>query len=280
MREADDAVGDPDQRLVDARPQRPVLRPARAARRRRSSSGARRAAGRRSTGRARTTFASRAISRLYGSMFDDPTVAQWSSITATFACRNDWWYSWIVDARTTAAGRTTPASRSAAADTRRAPAAAASPPRRAAPPRSARGGSGCPGKKYELAIRISRFAVRIAARYACSMSRRWRRLSRITNFAVCAPARCARRGAGNNGTSLCWNCTSSLIAQTRCIVRTIGTSSGPSMRSAKSTRGGFCPGVFTSSMMLMPPTKAILPSTWQSLRCSRRNRLRAELPWR
>ena len=48
-----------------------------------------------------------------------------------------------------------------------------------------------PGKKYELAIRISRFAVRIAARYACSMSRRWRRLSRITNFAVCAPSRCA-----------------------------------------------------------------------------------------
>ena len=44
------------------------------------------------------------------------------------------------------------------------------------------------------------------------------------------------------------------------------------MRSAKSTRGGFCPGVFTSSMMLMPPTKAILPSTWQSLRCSRRIR--------
>ena len=54
------------------------------------------------------------------------------------------------------------------------------------------------------------------------MSRRWRRLSRITNFAVCAPARCARRGAGNSGTSLRWNCTSSLIAQTRCIVRTIG----------------------------------------------------------
>ena len=29
-------------------------------------------------------------------MFDEPTVAQWSSTTATFACRNDWWYSWIV----------------------------------------------------------------------------------------------------------------------------------------------------------------------------------------
>jgi hypothetical protein len=25
-------------------------------------------------------------------------------------------------------------------------------------------------------------------------------------------------------------------------------------------------------MMLMPPTKAILPSTWQSLRCRRRSR--------
>ena len=28
-------------------------------------------------------------------MFDEPTVAQRSSITATFACRNERWYSWI-----------------------------------------------------------------------------------------------------------------------------------------------------------------------------------------
>jgi hypothetical protein len=42
-----------------------------------------------------TTFASRAISSEYGSMFDDPTVAQPSSMTATFACRNDREYSWI-----------------------------------------------------------------------------------------------------------------------------------------------------------------------------------------
>ena len=47
-----------------------------------------------------------------------------------------------------------------------------------------------PGKKYELAIRISRFAVRIAARYACSMSRRWRRLSPDHEF------RRLRPGAG------------------------------------------------------------------------------------
>ena len=104
------------------------------------------------------------------------------------------------------------------------------------------------------------------------MSCRCRRLSRITNFAVCAPTRDARRGDGNSGTSLRRNWTSSLTAQTRCIVRTIGASTGPSTRTAKSTRGGFCPGVFMSSMMLMPPTKATRPSTWQSLRCSRRSR--------
>ena len=112
------------------------------------------------------------------------------------------------------------------------------------------------------------------------MSRRWRRLSRIRNFAVCAPARCARRGDGNSGTSLRWNCTSSLIAQTRCIVRTIGTSSGPSMRSAKSTRGGFCPGVFTSSMMLIPPTNAMRPSMWRELAVQSAQPMRAKLPRR
>ena len=29
-------------------------------------------------------------------MFDEPTVAHLPSITATFACRNERWYSWIV----------------------------------------------------------------------------------------------------------------------------------------------------------------------------------------
>ena len=32
-------------------------------------------------------------------MFDEPTVAQRSSITATFACRNERWYSCDLDAR-------------------------------------------------------------------------------------------------------------------------------------------------------------------------------------
>ena len=53
------------------------------------------------------------------------------------------------------------------------------------------------------------------------MSRRWRRLSRSTNLAVCAPACGTSGGSGNSGTSLAWNWTSSLIAHTRCIVRTI-----------------------------------------------------------
>ncbi len=35
------------------------------------------------------------MSSEYGSMFDEPTVAQRSSTTATFACRNERWYSSI-----------------------------------------------------------------------------------------------------------------------------------------------------------------------------------------
>jgi hypothetical protein len=48
--------------------------------------------------------------------------------------------------------------------------------------------------------------------------------------------------------------------------------SGPRTRTAKSTRGGRWPGVFMSSIRLMPPTNATRVSTWQSFRCSRRSR--------
>ncbi len=40
-----------------------------------------------------TTLASRASSRLNGSMLEEPTVAQWQSMTATFACIKLSWYS-------------------------------------------------------------------------------------------------------------------------------------------------------------------------------------------
>ncbi len=119
---------------------------------------------------------------------------------------------------------------------------------------------------------ISCLATRIADRYARSMSRRWRRLSRMTKRAIWLPACPARPSSGNSGTSVLWNWTSSLIAHTRCIVCTIGASSGPSTRTAKSIRGGLCRGVFMSSMMLIPPTNATPASTWHSLRCSRRSR--------
>ena len=52
------------------------------------------------------------------------------------------------------------------------------------------------------------------------------------------------------------------------------------MRTAKSTRGGFCPGVFTSSMMLMPPTKRDAAVDVAELAVQPPQPVRAELPGR
>ena len=163
-RDADDAVGGPDERLVE----RAAAAPSAAGATRRAPSSIIRASSPRSwsakSGSRTTTFASRAISRLYGSMFDEPTVAQRSSIDRHLRVQERLVVLLDRRCRRRAAARTARASRSAAAGTRRAPAAAASPrtPRCAAAISARR--KRMPGKKYELAIRISRFAVRIAAR--------------------------------------------------------------------------------------------------------------------
>mgnify|MGYP003693665923 CR=1 FL=1 len=99
-READDAVRRSRRAPCTRAAAAPSAAARRAARPRRSScaSSSAQLLGRsRDRGRRRSPRAPSA--GCTGSMFDEPTVAQWSSITATFACRNDWWYSWIVDAR-------------------------------------------------------------------------------------------------------------------------------------------------------------------------------------
>jgi len=77
---------------------------------------------------------------------------------------------------------------------------------------------------------------------------------------------------GNSGTSLLWNWTRSLIAQyalhradDRSQHRAFDADREIDARRPLS-------GVFTSSMTLMPPTKAMRPSTAHSLRCRRRSR--------
>ena len=75
-RDPHDAVGDPDDALVEPRPRAPSPGARPPARRRRSCARAPAAAGPAKSGSRTTTLASRAISRLYGSMFDEPTVAQ------------------------------------------------------------------------------------------------------------------------------------------------------------------------------------------------------------
>ena len=105
------------------------------------------------------------------------------------------------------------------------------------------------------------------------MSRRWRRLSRIDEL-----RRLRARAATGMLVGEQRNRRSSEAARTRrsptraASSARSGASSGPRTQTAKSTRGGLWPGVFMSSMTLMPPTNAMRPSTWHSLRCRRRSR--------
>ena len=113
------------------------------------------------------------------------------------------------------------------------------------------------------------------------MSRRWRRLSRITNFAVCVPARCralrVREQRHVAGAELRRARRSPTPAASSA---RSAPAAGPRTRTAKSTRGGLCPGVFMSSMMLMPPTNATRAVDVAELAVQAAQPMRAELPRR
>ena len=117
-------------------------------------------------------------------------------------------------------------------------------------------------------------ATRSAARYASSICRRKRKLSRTTNFALMWPhgaIAASSWSGGNRGKS---TCTSRNTRHNRDTAATIDSMIGPSTRMAKSMRGGVCPGVFMSSIMLIPPMNALSPSMTTSFLCSRRSRSR------
>ena len=155
-------------------------------------------------------------------MLDDPTVAQWSSITATFACRNDWWYSWI----SMPAARSCPYSArdrvvqqqvldAPLQEQRHRDAALRRGDQRAAEADAReRSTSG----DQDLALRrADRGEVRVldvAAMAQVVADDEFRRLRAHPLRAAAARETAAPRSAGT--------ATSSLIAQTRCIVRTIG----------------------------------------------------------
>ena len=131
-----------------------------------------------------------------------------------------------------------------------------------------------PGKKYALAMMTSLRATRSAARYASSICRRKRKLSRTTNLALMLPRGATTASSCSGGKRGRSSCTSCKIRHSRVAAATIEPTIGPSTRMAKSTRGGVCPGVFMSSIRLMPPTKAHAPSITTSFLCSRRSRAR------
>ena len=186
------------------------------------------------------------------------------------------------DARASAAGRTARATRSAAAGTRRAPAAAASRARRARAAAISARRKRTPGKKYALAIRISRLrradrgqvgALDVAAVAQVVADHELRRLR--------AGALRPRVGSGNSGTSRAARAARARRAPTPAASSARSArAADPRTRTAKSTRGGLWPGVFMSSMMLMPPTNAIRPSTWHELAMQPPQPVRAELPRR
>ena len=194
--------------------------------------------------------------------------------TATFACRNERWYSWIATPAPTAAARTARATRSAAAGTRPAPAAAAS----RATPRARRGDQRAPEADAGEEVRVR--DQDLAARRADAGEVGALDVAPVAQVVADRELRGLRAGAlgrrlgpGTAARRCAANCASSTIAHTRCIVCTIGDEQRAAHAHREiDARRLAGPGVFMSSMTLMPPTNATRPSTWHSLRCSRRSR--------
>ena len=181
------------------------------------------------------------------------------------------------------AGRTARATRSAAACTRPAPAAAASPRRRARAAAISARRKRMPGKKYALAIRISRFAR--------ADRRRGRRARCRGDGAGCRGSRTSRSACRRGATSIgvgkqrhvaaSANWTSS-FERPHALHRLHDRREQRALaRAPRSRRAAACwPGVFMSSMRLMPPTNATVPSTWHELAVQAAQPVRAELPGR